>query len=254
MGAGLSTQLEYNSLYQQNLDELEVYLRKVRCQDKGLTELDVSNRFLGVQGARAASEAIARAKYLRSLNCSYNNLGNPPKKKRTGRLVGGPAAAADESFSPAAANDVGMPYLADGLAQNSSLTYLNLAGNNLELRGAQAVATFLRQNSTLKELVLFNNNIGDDAMPELCDALRQNTRLTKLNLDYNNITDAGAELLRRALDANRSLVAVSLKDNEGVSERWLREIQTRLEANKGHQAERERAEREAEEEERARAV
>lgn len=44
-------------------------------QDREVTSLDLSNRFLGVAGARLAAEPLARAKALTRLNLSYNELG-----------------------------------------------------------------------------------------------------------------------------------------------------------------------------------
>mmetsp|Transcript_142334 Transcript_142334/g.248202 ORF Transcript_142334/g.248202 Transcript_142334/m.248202 type:complete len:444 (-) Transcript_142334:597-1928(-) len=238
MGSGLSIEMGHDSLYESNLRELEGLLTRVKMQDKELTEVDLSNRFLGFGGARVAAEPLARARNLQRLNLSYNNLGGVPQKKKYGRPR--PQKEAHEK------EEIGMPYIADALARNTSLVYLNLSGNNLCASGLHCVSQMLRKNKQLEELVLFNNNIGDDSMPDFCDALAYNNTLYKVNLDYNHITDNGAERIFRMLDTNQTLTDVTLKENEGISETWMRQIAQKLERNREVQ-DREREAREAQE-------
>lgn len=252
MGTGLSVELGHDSLHETNLTELQQALQHVRLQDRETSNLDLSNRFLGLSGSRVAAEALARAKHLLKLNLSYNQLGGPLKKKTHGR----PRTAE----SPA--EEIGMLYIAEAMARNTVLLSLNLAGNNLDLNGTHAAAQMLRKNKTLEELVLYNNSINDDCVPDLCDALANNTTLLRLNLDYNDITDRGAEMLFAVLSTNQTLGYLSLKFNEGVSADWGKRIDDILagnrEAQKREQAAREERIRQQrlkeEEEERRQAV
>ena len=152
MGSGLSIELGHDSLYESNLRELERILTHIKMQDRELTELDLSNRFLGFGGARVSAEPLARARTLTHLNLSYNQLGGTPQKKKYGR----PRPAAP----PQNTEEIGIPYIADALARNSALIYLNLAGNNLGAKGMHNVSQMLRKNKRLEELILYNNGIG----------------------------------------------------------------------------------------------
>ena len=90
---------------------------------------------------------------------------------------------------------------ARALANNQSLTSLSLQSNNIGAEGARALAN----NQSITELDLWSNGIGDDG----ARALANNQSLTSLVLNKNNIGDEGA----RALANNQSLTSLSLYDN-----------------------------------------
>jgi Ran GTPase-activating protein (RanGAP) involved in mRNA processing and transport len=107
--------------------------------------------------------------------------------------------------------DDGAKALSAALAQNSSLTTLNLTDNEIGADGAQALGAALAQNSSLTTLNLSYNKIGDDA---LVAAVAQSSSLTTLNLSCNEIGDNGAQALGAALAQNSSLTTLNLDYNE----------------------------------------
>jgi len=71
-----------------------------------------------------------------------------------------------------------------------------LNGNNIDKKGAFALAEALKINSTLKELNLWNNNIDTEGGIALADALKSNSSLLNLNLKNNKLDDTGKEAFK----------------------------------------------------------
>lgn len=203
MGQGLCTELGKNSLYYQNLSELEHHLSRLRVNDPSLVELDLANRFLGVQGAEVGSSALISNTHLRVLNLSYNKL--------EGALVG---------------------KLTKCLEVNASVNELSLSGNPLGEEGAKVVADLLVQNQTIRVLKLFNCGLNDFAALHLANALQANRALEELCLDMNDLTDAAVEMLSKALKRNMTVVKLTLTGNGQLSDRYMSQIEQSLEANR----------------------
>ncbi|KAF9557117.1 hypothetical protein EC968_007796 [Mortierella alpina] len=92
--------------------------------------------------------------------------------------------------------------LAKTLKINSILTTLNLWGNWLGDKEAQALSEALKTNSTLTTLGLRYNSIGDKGAQALSEALKTNCSLTTLHLTSNWFGDNGAQALSEALKTN----------------------------------------------------
>jgi len=109
--------------------------------------------------------------------------------------------------------DDGVADVAEALANNTSVTALNLGANGIQAEGAQRLAEALLTNQTLTDLNLRGNNIGSRGAEFLAEALEHNTTLTALNLGGNGIMAAGAKRLAEALKVNESLRSLVLKTN-----------------------------------------
>ena len=70
--------------------------------------------------------------------------------------------------------------LCEGLAQNSSVTYLDLRNNQINHTGAQELALALKSNSTLLHLDLRWNNIGLVGGRSISAALQHNRGVIKV--------------------------------------------------------------------------
>ena len=75
------------------------------------------------------------------------------------------------------------------------------------------LAAVLEANTTLTNLDLQGNNIGPAGAVSLATALKTNTTLTNLDLSYNNIGSAGAESLATALKTNTTLTNLDVGGN-----------------------------------------
>lgn len=81
---------------------------------------------------------------------------------------------------------------------NTILTSLNLGGSRTNERshehnGVLAFARVLKTNTTLTKLDLSGNQIQSETMTFLAEALRENTTLKKLNLNQNSISHRNSE-------------------------------------------------------------
>ena len=77
------------------------------------------------------------------------------------------------------------------LAQNQSVSSLDLEGSGIDCRGMTSLSTALAQHPTLTRLSLFRNRIGDDGCIQLADVLakRPPPRLLYLDLRFNALTE-----------------------------------------------------------------
>lgn len=82
--------------------------------------------------------------------------------------------------------------LASGLADNSSVTHVNLSSNRLSDRGARALARLLgSRSSVIRALDLGDNELRPDSGRALAHALRRSRALTSLSLRLNRLGDQG---------------------------------------------------------------
>jgi hypothetical protein len=77
--------------------------------------------------------------------------------------------------------------LAGLLGNNTSITSLDLSGNNLDKDAAGCIAWLLSQNTPLQNLNLSNNCLGFEGAKVLFKALESNEKLKRFNISQNNI-------------------------------------------------------------------
>jgi hypothetical protein len=98
------------------------------------------------------------------------------------------------------------------------LEFLNLYDNSINVNGCHGLAKLLQgADSTLTGLNLAGNQIDDEGVAILIDALQNNTSLQELELSKNQIHDEGVAILVDALQSNTSLKELDISENEGIS-------------------------------------
>jgi Leucine Rich repeat len=102
--------------------------------------------------------------------------------------------------------------IAEELAVNTSLTFLNLSDNTIGDDGTAAIANALRANKSLEMIDLGSNGIGNVGMVALAQALVENNSLRFLWLSgsKNNMGTVGMEALTGALKVNSGLTMLCL--------------------------------------------
>lgn len=132
-----------------------------------------------------------------------------------GALLPKEAQLAELVLSDCMLSEEGAALLLQGLCANTTLRLLDLKGNNLQARGAEALGKLLRQNKSIQSLTLEWNSLGawEEAFATLCRALAGNLTLRQLDLRNNQISHRGAEELALALKANSSLQQLDLRWN-----------------------------------------
>ncbi|KAF9956198.1 hypothetical protein BGZ72_002950, partial [Mortierella alpina] len=114
--------------------------------------------------------------------------------------------------------DDGALALSKTLTTNTTLTTLDLRGNNIGNDGALALSEALKTNSTLSSLNLQYNSIGENGAQALAKALKTNKALTTLYLKGNSIGEKGAQALAEALKTNKAFNSIGEKGAQALAE------------------------------------
>jgi hypothetical protein len=87
--------------------------------------------------------------------------------------------------------DVGAKEIAKSLTNNTTsvLQVLNLGENRIK-HSATDIAMMLKSNSTLVQVGLAGNSIDDDGVASICEALQKNYRIEFIDLQQNDLTEA----------------------------------------------------------------
>ena len=109
-------------------------------------------------------------------------------------------------------NDDGVIKIAQALCKHTKLKMIDLRGNNITERSAEALASIISSNTGLEELYLGNNQIQLGVIT-MSTALKNISSLKVLDLFNNNIPGEGADELSAAIRSNSSLEKLSLNDN-----------------------------------------
>ena len=77
--------------------------------------------------------------------------------------------------------------ISEELKNNKSIKHLNLQGNAISCKGANALAEMLKVNKTIKDIIVNNNNIGNNGALDFADVLKVNNTLSSFDISNNNI-------------------------------------------------------------------
>jgi Ran GTPase-activating protein (RanGAP) involved in mRNA processing and transport len=96
--------------------------------------------------------------------------------------------------------------------------------NNIDDKGAEALAELLKVNSTIEILNLNENNIGNKGINALAEALKKNTTVKQLYLKKNIFNTEGTAALGKALYENEKIenLYITMGSNKNDSESDLR--------------------------------
>ena len=211
-----------------------------------LTKLDLTDNDIGVSGARFLSKAIKINASLTTLNLSRNklngetNLGSPrrpyeitkiPIFFRQGTCTHPEALKRLDEFSTGmdeTMDDYGLFSLSESLKTNTTLTNLNLEGNNeIDVVTPFYLTEFLKTNATLTTLNLRGNYLGYFGSKCLSLALRTNGTLTSLDLGSTGIN---AQALSEGLKVNAALTSLDLTSNR-IDDRDAKALSDVLQVN-----------------------
>ena len=128
-------------------------------------------------------------------------------------------------------SDAGVRALWEGLANDTTLLYLDLRGNHISDDGVRGLGEAMAKNSALTDLYLSENQISDAGARELGAGLSVNSTMCRLYLRDNQISDAGARAIGEGLAKNSTLTHLNLKENE-ISDAGARELGAGLSKNK----------------------
>jgi Ran GTPase-activating protein (RanGAP) involved in mRNA processing and transport len=156
----------------------------VALSENSATEIDLSDRKLGREGAEAIAEALKVNKVVEKLNLKRCAIG-----------------------------DEGAIAIAEALKVNNTLKEIILIQNNFNAKGVVALAAALEINKSIMTMNLMGNYIYDEGAKAIAKALRVNKHLEALNLGAGDIQDEGAKAIAKALEVNKHLKELDLRNN-----------------------------------------
>lgn len=120
------------------------------------------------------------------------------------------------SLSYASISDEGVAEVAKFVRDNVFVKYLDLRGNNIQAKGAVALANGVKLNRSLRSLNLKWNAIGRDpaGIQALCDTLKSNLTIGHVDFRNNRINNVGAKYIGEMLVANSTVTHIDLSWND----------------------------------------
>jgi len=120
------------------------------------------------------------------------------------------------SLAYASISDDGVAETAKFVRDNPFVKYLDLRGNNIQAKGAIALANGIKLNRSLRSLNLKWNSIGRDpsGVSALCDALKSNLTIGHVDLRNNRMNNIGAKHVGEMLKANTTISHLDLSWND----------------------------------------
>jgi len=120
------------------------------------------------------------------------------------------------SLAYASISDDGMGEVAKFVRDSPFVKHLDLRGNNIQAKGAQALANGVKLNRSLRSLNLKWNSIGKDpsGISSLCDSLKSNLTIGHVDLRNNRVNNMGAKLVGDLLRANTAITHLDLSWND----------------------------------------
>ena len=218
--------LSYNPLGDEGAKALAEMLRGNGTESGGtvnttLEHVDLCNCSIGPVGAQHLAQALRVNTSVKTLNLSYNPLGDEGAKAlaemlgRNGAESSGTVNTTLEhvDLSRCSIGPVGAQHLAQALCMNTSIRTLALSGNPLHAEGAKALAEMLggngaessgTVNTTLEHVDLRGCSIGPVGAQYLVQALLDNvnTSVKTMKLGNNRLSDEEAKALSEMLGGN----------------------------------------------------
>ena len=212
-----------------------IALSKVLATRNTLTDLGLQDCSLGAEGAGILSEVLKTNTALKRLDISKNSLGSKGIEKLSDALKTNTTLAElilfDNLFSAedivvffkalkintslkkvdfmSCFNVINLDTLFKELAENTTLTHMNLSVNEISSRHVEALCHMIKTNTTLEEIDLSSNEISPEDTKKIYEALKTNTTLTKIALSHNPHEDRGTlERIEKALKENRMLLKI----------------------------------------------
>ncbi|XP_072894830.1 NACHT, LRR and PYD domains-containing protein 3-like [Hemitrygon akajei] len=201
LGPGLhkcqELRLSFNELGDSGVKLVSAALRNPvgKIQKLGLYKVGLTD-----SGAEDLASALSTNPSLTELNLGYNELGDSGVKQVSAALRNPECKIQKLGLCDVHLTDSGTEDLVSALSTNTSLTELNLGGNDLGDSGVKLVSAALRNpECKIQKLQLYGVGLTDSGVEDLASALSTNPSLTELGLSNNKLGDSGVKLVSEAL-------------------------------------------------------
>jgi Ran GTPase-activating protein (RanGAP) involved in mRNA processing and transport len=202
------------------MDSMKI-LCEIPFKDKTVTELDVSGKNLGMEGALVVAEYLDGNGAILSVNLLKNNIPMEQAKALASILKDHPTLkslcgnSGEETVLDMSGQSIGSEgaiMLAPEIADNEAMTKLDMSNNykNTEGRGfacgseefIKPIASMLKTNTSITELNVSSNFLNAEAAGILADGISDSGALNKLDISRHCIgaaQEGGRELQRICL-------------------------------------------------------
>lgn len=177
--------------------------------NSSITELSLVDNWITPKGADPLIASLCNSKSIRRVDFSDNRLGVQGSVVDTNAgvliksLVTKNSIITELIFRNNKLSDKDIEHIADGVNDNVTLQLLDLSYNEIQYRGAVAIAKILSHNSELRELnVEWNNFRTAGSFVILNEGLVSNNTIKRFNLAWNGVDDDGGVVLGKIIGEN----------------------------------------------------
>ena len=110
--------------------------------------------------------------------------------------------------------DEGLCAISISLLSNTSLLFINIADNKIELAGGYTISKVIRINRTLAGINISKSSIAGKGIRELCRSMIVNTEIKSLIINACELTDEDAKEIGHMLNVNSRLQQLGLCKNK----------------------------------------
>ncbi len=174
---------------------------------KGNYDVDGLNDFFG------SLLHISRVSRLRSLNLSKNNLNLRAFGLISNFITNSPPAFVEMHLRSCEATPEAIEKLMEGVKASKSLQVLDLADNDVGVKGALCIADVLSSPTKLKHLNLSSCKLGTEGGDAIFQAMNINASVEILIASDNALGDMGCESVAMMLKTNIKLKHLDLQEN-----------------------------------------
>ena len=205
-----NSRISFSQLYMEDVDVQIV--AKILCNNKTVTELDLSKNNISVNGAESISKCIESNKSLKEINISKSRVSDTALRKMAVALQRNQTIQ-KFNVSHNKISDEGVLAISECLKNNTTLQELNMSHNKISNNGMININEALKINTTLRILDISHNVISDDGLG-VSDCLKINKSLQELNISYNMISNNGLINIGKALQGNTTLRLLNVSYNK----------------------------------------
>uniref|UniRef100_A0A5B6ZZU3 Putative RAN GTPase-activating protein 1 n=1 Tax=Davidia involucrata TaxID=16924 RepID=A0A5B6ZZU3_DAVIN len=204
-------------------DEGAVAISELVKQSPALEDFRCSSTRVGSEGGVALAEALKTCTHLKNLDLRDNMFG-VESGVALSKALSGFADLTEVYLSYLNLEDEGSKALANALKSSApSLEVLDMAGNDITIEAAPALAECIAAKQFLTKLNLAENELKDDGAILIAKALEEgHGQLIEVDLSTNAIRRAGARLLAQAVVCKPGFKLLNINSNfisdEGVDE------------------------------------
>ena len=104
--------------------------------------------------------------------------------------------------------------IAEAISASRSMTSIHLKYNSLGVEGGKAIAKAVAASSSLKSIHLGNNDLGVEGGKAIAQAISKSKSLTSIDLYNNKLGVEGGTAIAEAISESKSLTSIDLRSND----------------------------------------